>query len=50
MRVIGFLGASHIPPEHGEVLRELGVEALLRDMRELPALVELLRGEPPRQM
>jgi HAD superfamily hydrolase (TIGR01509 family) len=50
MRVIGFLGASHIPPEHGEVLRELGVEALLRDMRELPALVELLRGEPPRQV
>ncbi len=50
MRVIGFLGAGHIPPEHGEVLRELGVEALLRDMRELPALVELLRGEPPRQV
>lgn len=50
MRVIGFLGASHIPPEHGEVLRELGVEALLKDMRELPALVELLRGEPPRQV
>ena len=50
MRVIGFLGASHIPPVHGEVLRELGVEALLKDMRELPALVELLRGEPPRQV
>ncbi|ACO77375.1 HAD-superfamily hydrolase, subfamily IA, variant 3 [Azotobacter vinelandii CA] len=43
MRVIGFLGASHIPPEQGEILRELGVEHLLHDMRELPALVERLR-------
>lgn len=42
MRVIGFLGASHIPPEHGETLRRLGVEHLIRDMRELPALVEAL--------
>lgn len=39
MRVIGFLGASHIPPEHAEVLRELGVTALCSDMRELPGLV-----------
>ncbi|MBU3056878.1 HAD family hydrolase [Pseudomonas indica] len=47
MRVIGFLGAGHIPPEHGEVLRELGVEHLLHDMRELPALVERLRYAAP---
>jgi HAD superfamily hydrolase (TIGR01509 family) len=39
MRVIGFIGASHIPPEHAEVLRELGVTALCGDMRELPGLV-----------
>ncbi|ASL25670.1 HAD family hydrolase [Azotobacter chroococcum] len=43
MQVIGFLGASHIPPEQGEVLRGLGVEHLLHDMRELPALVDRLR-------
>ncbi len=43
MQVIGFLGASHIPPEQGEILRELGVEHLLQDMRELPALVKSLR-------
>ena len=34
----------------GRAMAPDGVEALLRDMRELPALVELLRGEPPRQM
>lgn len=42
MQVIGFLGASHIPPEHAENLRQLGVEHLIEDMRELPALVERL--------
>jgi HAD superfamily hydrolase (TIGR01509 family) len=42
MQVIGFLGASHIPPEHGETLRQLGVQHLIEDMRELPALVERL--------
>jgi len=44
MQVIGFLGASHIPPEQGEILRDLGVVHLLHDMRELPALVERLRN------
>lgn len=44
MQVIGFLGASHIPPEHGETLRQLGVQHLIEDMRELPALVERLRS------
>lgn len=46
MRVIGFLGASHIPPEHGETLRQLGVEHLVHDMGELPELVERLAREP----
>ncbi|MEN0105696.1 MAG: HAD-IA family hydrolase [Pseudomonas sp.] len=46
MRVIGFLGASHIPPAHGETLRQLGVEHLIRHMDELPALVERLQREP----
>jgi HAD superfamily hydrolase (TIGR01509 family) len=47
MRVIGFLGASHIPPEHADTLRQLGVEAFLHDMRELPALVDELRQTRP---
>ncbi|MHA6494177.1 HAD family hydrolase [Pseudomonas borbori] len=46
MQVIGFLGASHIPPEHGETLRQLGVEHLIGDMRELPALVRRLSYLP----
>jgi len=43
MQVIGFLGASHIPPEHGEALRQLGVQHLIGRMSELPPLVERLR-------
>ncbi len=43
MQVIGFLGASHIPPEHGETLRQLGVHHLIGRMSELPALVQRLR-------
>ncbi|MAM88957.1 MAG: HAD family hydrolase [unclassified Hahellaceae] len=39
MRVIGFTGASHIPPGHDAVLRELGVTAVINDMRDLPATV-----------
>jgi HAD superfamily hydrolase (TIGR01509 family) len=46
MRVLGFLGASHIPPEHGETLLQLGVERLFDDMRELPGLVESLMTTP----
>lgn len=42
MQVIGFLGASHIPPGHDETLRQLGVHHLIKDMHELPALVERL--------
>lgn len=43
MQVIGFLGASHIPPEHGEALRQLGVAHLIGRMSELPALVRRLQ-------
>jgi HAD superfamily hydrolase (TIGR01509 family) len=46
MRVIGFLGASHIPPEHGETLRQMGVEHVIRHMDELPGVVERMRREP----
>ncbi|GAA3955123.1 HAD family hydrolase [Allohahella marinimesophila] len=39
MHVIGFTGASHIPPGHDAVLRELGVSAVINNMRDLPDLV-----------
>lgn len=42
MRVLGFLGASHIPAGHGERLLELGVERTFNHMRELPGLVASL--------
>ena len=44
MQVIGFTGASHIPAGHGQALRELGVAAVINDMRELPAAVAALSG------
>lgn len=44
MRVIGFTGASHIPPSHGETLSALGVTALIAHMDELPATVARLRA------
>jgi HAD superfamily hydrolase (TIGR01509 family) len=42
MQVIGFTGASHIPAGHDQALRELGVAAVINDMRDLPAAVEAL--------
>lgn len=42
MQVLGFIGASHIPPGHGDTLRRIGVLAVFDDMRELPALFEQL--------
>jgi len=39
MRVIGFTGASHIPEGHDRVLRELGVSAVVSDMRELHSAI-----------
>ena len=44
MRVIGFVGAGHIPAGHAEVLRELGAIAV-EHMRELPEAVARLRRE-----
>jgi len=44
MRVIGFTGASHIPPTHAETLSKLGVTALIAHMDELPETVARLRG------
>jgi len=38
MQVIGFTGASHIPAGHDQALRELGVSAVIDDMRDLPAM------------
>jgi HAD superfamily hydrolase (TIGR01509 family) len=43
MRVIGFIGASHIPPEHAETLRRLGVTALIDHMDQLHAQVNALK-------
>lgn len=40
MQVIGFTGASHIPAGHDLALRELGVAAVINDMRDLPKTVE----------
>ncbi|WP_407290853.1 HAD family hydrolase [Stutzerimonas zhaodongensis] len=42
MQVIGFTGASHIPAGHGQALREMGVSAVINDMRDLPATVASL--------
>ena len=45
MRVIGFVGAGHIPAGHAQVLRELGAIAIVEHMRELPETVARLRRE-----
>lgn len=47
MRVIGFTGASHIPPGHDQVLRELGVEKVIAHMRDLPATVAAMQQPAP---
>ncbi|KLD74301.1 HAD-IA family hydrolase [Xanthomonas hyacinthi] len=36
MTVIGFTGAAHIPSGHAETLRQLGVSAVMEQMRQLP--------------
>lgn len=40
LRVVGFLGASHIPHGHGDRLRDEGADYLAKDAK---ALVEILR-------
>lgn len=44
MQVIGFTGASHIPAGHDHALRELGVSAVISDMRDLAMTVRKLSG------
>jgi haloacid dehalogenase superfamily, subfamily IA, variant 3 with third motif having DD or ED len=45
MSVIGFTGAAHIPAGHAATLRELGVAAVMRHMRELPRIyADLVRA------
>lgn len=44
MQVIGFTGASHIPAGHDLALRELGVGAVINDMRDLPKTVAWFRS------
>lgn len=46
MAVIGFLGASHIPPLHGEDLLTLGACMLVEHMEDLPgAVAELQKAQ-----
>jgi HAD superfamily hydrolase (TIGR01509 family) len=47
MSVIGFVGASHIPPGHDARLMGLGASHVLKDMRLLPQVIaELSHGCP----
>ena len=43
MRVIGFTGASHSWPGHGEALMDAGALTVVRRLSELPATIEALR-------
>ena len=47
MRVIGFTGASHTWPGHGEALMEAGALTVIRRLMEVPATVEALREWQP---
>lgn len=47
MRVIGFTGASHSWPGHGEALMEVGALTVIRRLVEVPATVEALREWRP---
>lgn len=43
MRVIGFIGASHSYPGHGEHLMDAGAETVIRRLVEFPATLDALR-------
>lgn len=47
MRVIGFTGASHSWPGHGEALAEAGAVTVVRRMGDVPATIEALRKWRP---
>jgi HAD superfamily hydrolase (TIGR01509 family) len=42
MRVVGFIGASHSWPGHGEALMDAGALTVIRRLRDFPATVEAL--------
>jgi HAD superfamily hydrolase (TIGR01509 family) len=44
MRVLGFTGAGHCPPDHGDALRRAGAHAVFARMEELPALLASWSG------
>lgn len=46
MRVIGFTGASHSWPGHGEKLADAGAETVINRLAQFPAMVEALAGLP----
>lgn len=43
MRVVGFIGASHSWPGHGEALMDAGATTIIRRLGELPATLAALR-------
>ena len=43
MRVIGFIGAAHSYPGHGEHLMDGGAETVIRRLADLPATLEALK-------
>jgi HAD superfamily hydrolase (TIGR01509 family) len=47
MRVIGFTGASHSWPGHGDALIEAGALTTIRRLRDVPATVEAMREWRP---
>lgn len=47
MRVIGFTGASHSWPGHGEALMDAGALTVVRRLAEVPATIEALREWRP---
>jgi HAD superfamily hydrolase (TIGR01509 family) len=47
MRVIGFTGASHSWPGHGEALMDAGAVTVVRRLAEVPRTVEALRAWQP---
>jgi HAD superfamily hydrolase (TIGR01509 family) len=47
MRVIGFTGASHTYPGHGEALMDAGATTVVRRLVDVPATIEALRQWRP---
>ena len=40
IRVVGFVGASHTYPGHSDALVEAGAETVIRQLKDLPAVIE----------